>query len=121
MTAYEDRLSNDKDFLMWVRNRLVNLFGDDPKSEYIERLETLSAFLPGPVVIVPMDRDIDPEYIRIPKYRLDDLGDYFMFKKGDEEPMRQYKPYEEDPELRAQRDAKRAEMNRKRNESGVDF
>lgn len=84
----EDRTKNDKDFLMWIRNRMVNLFGDDPESEYIKRLEDMSIFLPGPTVIPLRNSAVNPEYVRVARFQLSDLGDFFLFHKDAAEPMR---------------------------------
>lgn len=112
----QDRLANDKDFLMWVRNRMVNLFGDDPNNDWIKRLEDMSIFLPGPTLIPLTTAEYNSDYMRIPTWRLQDLGQYCLIDKGDLEPMRQYQPYKQDPELAERQRARQELVNRRRNE-----
>lgn len=83
-----DLLANDKDFLMWVRNRLVNVLGDDPDADWVKRLEDMSIFLPGPTKISLVNGEVRGNYFRVATFRAQDLGEHWLIKKEGARPLR---------------------------------
>lgn len=81
-------LNNEKSFLTWVRNRLVNVLGDDPQEDYIQRLDDLISFQPGEAIIQPRNGDRVPAYRRVATHNLQDLGEYYLIEKDKVEDLR---------------------------------
>lgn len=48
---------SDGDFLMWIRNRLVNVYGESPNTDFVLRLQQISEKQSGEHRFGPEDVD----------------------------------------------------------------
>lgn len=72
---------SDGEFLMWMRNRLVNSYGESTSTDFVQRLEQIAQLLG--TGFGPIDSDELSYYLMVPRHRVIDAPEFIYVMKRD--------------------------------------